>query len=604
MTQAVRSRHEIPVEETWDATNIFPSDEAWQREMEALGASFRDLSRHQGHLGDGPDALADWLDYQGELTNRAYKLYVYASMFQEVDTTDQEAARKDSMASSLFGRSMAAMAFAEPEILALGKEKVDEWIADSPRLAAYAQSLDNLFRQQAHVRSAEVEELLGLAADPFFALNNISQTLRDADLTFRPAQTEAGEEVPVVQGNREGLLTEPDRTLRRTAYESYADAHLAFKNTLTATYATAVKRDVFYARARRYKSSLEASLFASNISPEVFHSLIDTYKKHLPTWHRYWRVRRQALGYKTLHPYDVKAPLSRAVPAVTYAQAVDWISEGMRPLGDDYVNALRQGALKDRWVDIYPNQGKRSGAFSSGAPGTHPFILMSFKDDLFSMSTLAHELGHSMHSYLTWQNQPLAYSNYSLFVAEVASNFNQAMTRGYLLASNPDPEFQIAVIEEAMSNFHRYFFIMPSLARFELEAHERVERGEGLSADGLNQLMYEIFKEGYGDEVEAEVEREGVTWAQFGHLYANFYVFQYATGISAAHALAAPILEGDEEAASRYVAFLSAGSSRYPQDVLEAAGVDMRGPEAVEKTFEVLSGYVDRLESLIAARNG
>jgi len=254
-------------------------------------------------------------------------------------------------------------------------------------------------------------------------------------------------------------------------------------------------------------------------------------------------------------------------------------------------------------VDIYPNKNKRAGTFSSGGPGTHPFILMNYTDDIFSLSTLAHELGHSLHSYYTWHTQPLIYSDYSIFVAEVASNFNQALVRAHLLETNADPEFQIAVIEEAMANFHRYFFIMPTLVRFELEIHERVERGDPLTADSMIALMADLFREGFGDRVAIDEARLGSTWCQFPtHLYSNFYVYQYATGISAAHSLARGVLDGAPGAVDRYLTFLKAGSSAYPLDALAAAGVDLTSPEPVEQTFGVLSDLVDRLEALIDAR--
>jgi oligoendopeptidase F len=356
------------------------------------------------------------------------------------------------------------------------------------------------------------------------------------------------------------------------------------------------------ARARRYPSALEAAMDASNLPVAVFHNLVETFRRNLPTWHRYWRVRRQALGYDTLHSYDVKAPLTSKMPEVPFAQAIDWIGAGMRPLGDEYVAVLRRGVLEQRWVDIYPNQGKRMGAYSNGVAGTRPFILMSYNDDIFSMSTLAHELGHSMHSYYAWQTQPLVYGDYTTFVAEVASNFNQALVRAHLLETSHDPDFQIAVIEEAMSNFHRYFFVMPTLARFELEIHQRVERGEALTAETMIALMADLFQEGYGDEVEVDRERVGITWAQFStHMYSNFYVFQYATGISAAHALAAGVLAG-RGAADSYLAFLKAGGSLYPIDALKLAGVDMTSPAPVEATFATLASYVDRLSDLVGQR--
>jgi oligoendopeptidase F len=279
---------------------------------------------------------------------------------------------------------------------------------------------------------------------------------------------------------------------------------------------------------------------------------------------------------------------------------VDWVVEGMRPLGDEYVEALRKGVTRDRWVDVYPNIGKRSGAYSTGSPDTFPLILMSFNDDIYGMSTLAHELGHSLHSYFTFKTQPRVYADYSLFVAEVASNFNQALVREYLLSSNDDRDFQISVIEEAMSNFHRYFFIMPTLARFELEIHDRAWRGEALTADGMIALMADLFAEGYGDVVTDDRERTGITWAQFPtHLYANFYVYQYATGISAAHALAKGVLEQRPGAAENYLSFLRAGGSVYPLDALKMAGVDMMSTEPVERGFQEMGAMVDRLAQLL-----
>ncbi len=269
------------------------------------------------------------------------------------------------------------------------------------------------------------------------------------------------------------------------------------------------------------------------------------------------------------------------------------------PLGPEYAATVRRGCLEERWVDVYPNEGKTQGAFSWGTPDTHPFILTSFDNNVFALSTLAHELGHSMHSYLTWQTQPYVYSDYSLFVAEVASNFHQALVRAHLLETNTDPTFQINVIEEAMSNFHRYFLIMPTLARFELEMHEKVERGEGLTADSMIARMAELFGEAYGDEMHVDQERVGIVWATFGHLYSDYYVYQYATGISGAHALANRVLCEGEVAAEAYLSFLKTGSALYPLDALKLAGVDLTSPAPVEEAFTVLAGLVDRLEELV-----
>lgn len=601
MSYIVRQRDEIPMEHTWDLESIFATEEEWEEAVGQLQGRLKEIERFKGRLAEGPDTLVAFLKEAEETQRLLGKIFVYASLNYSVDTTDQAAAARNDRARALFGMMMAVVSFAEPELLAIGFAALKEWLEQDERLAPYAHYLDQLEKRQDHVRSAEVEQVLGLARDAFGTASATHGILANADLTFTPAQDSEGETYEINQGLIGKLITHSDREVRRTAWEHYADGHLAFKNSMANMLAAGVKQDVFMTRVRGYASSLEASLASNFIPVEVFHNLIETFRRHLPTWHKYWRIRRQALGLDTLREYDIKAPLATVSPEIAYRQAVDWIAAGMKPLGAEYVDALRQGALQERWIDVYPNQGKRMGAFSAGVPGTYPFIMMSYNDDLYSLSTLAHELGHSMHSYYTWQNQEvLAYCRYSLFVAEVASNFNQAMVRDYLFKSQDDPDFQIAVIEEAMSNFHRYFFIMPTLSRFELEIHQRVERGEALSADGLIDLMAGLFQEGYGDEVEMDWQRTGITWAAFHtHLYRNFYTYQYATGISAAHALAEGVLNGAPNAVDNYLAFLKAGGSLYPLDALKLAGVDMTSPEPVEQTFGVLGRLVDRLERLI-----
>jgi oligoendopeptidase F len=599
MSQTVLPRNQIAAEYTWDTASVFADDAAWEAEIARINAALPDLARFAGQLSSSPAVLLEWFQTSERLLNAAHRVYFYASMFHNTNTADQDAAAKDDRASGLVARVYTAISFAEPELLAAGIDRLRALVRDEPSLAGYAHYVDQLAQRAPHVRSAEVEELLGLVQEPFGSAESIQSILCDADLRFAPAHV-GSDMVDVAQGNINALLASPDREARRTAWESYADAHLALKNTMASCLATGVKQHVFTARARRYDSALEAALSSNYIPLEVFHNLIDTFRRHLPTWHRYWQVRRRALGYDKLHVYDIKAPLTGKMPNVSFTQAVDWIGAGMLPLGEEYVSTLRDGATEQRWVDVYPNQGKRMGAYSHGVPGTHPFILMSFTDDIFSMSTLAHELGHSMHSYYSWQNQPLTYADYSIFVAEVASNFNQALVRAHLLETNQDRDFQIAVIEEAMANFHRYFFIMPTLARFELELHERAERGDALTADSMIALMADLFAEGYGDEVAFDRDRVGITWAQFStHLYSNFYVYQYATGISAAHALAGDILAGKPGTVDSYLAFLKTGGALYPLDALKLAGVDMTTPAAVETTFATLASYVDRLEQLL-----
>jgi oligoendopeptidase F len=570
----------------------------WKDEYNLLMGKIPELSAFKGRLKEGASALADYLVAAEAVQRRVAKVYFYATMSQACDTNDQQANAMAGQAAGLMSKFAATVAFAEPEMLDIGEETLQGWAMAEARLKPYAHYFHNLFRRQAHVRSAEVEQILGMVSEPFSAMEDIPEMLANADLKFADAVGKRGDKFTVAQGTIHTLLSESDREVRRSAWENYADGYLAFKNSFAQSYTASVKRDVFFMRARGYDTALEAALFTHNVPVQVFHNLIKTYRKNLPTWHRYWQIRRKILGVDTLHPYDIWAPLTDKQPEVDYRQAVEWISKGMKPLGKEYVDTLRQGCLKERWVDIYPNDGKRQGAFSYGVPGTYPFIMMSYSDSLGAMSTLAHELGHSMHSYLTWKNQPTVYSRYSMFVAEVASNFNQALTRAYLFKNNKDKDFQIALIEEAMSNFHRYFFIMPTLARFELEVHTRIEKGQGITGDDLIEIMTDYFSEGYGDNMHVDKNRVGITWAQFGHLYVQYYTFQYATGISAAHALADGILAGKKGAADNYRKFLSAGSSLYPVDALKVAGVDMSKPTAVEKTFGVLAEMVDRLEEL------
>lgn len=603
--QPVPQRSEIDPRYTWNAPSLFASDAAWQEAFQDLETRLCELEVLRGRLGSGPDVLAQAIEVMEDLWRRAGQIMVYALMSHAVDMADQKATRMSSQAQGLSARLAAATSFIDPELLQIGRQTLQEWMGREPRLARLEHYVHDLFRQQEHVRSAEVEEVLGMAADPFSGTSATASVLINADFQFQPAIGSDGREIGLTEGTLGKILASSDRAARRTAWEHYTDEYLAHKNTLASSLATSIKQNVFLQRVRRHGSTLEAALSEQNIPVEVFHNLVATFRKHLPTWHRYWALRRKLLGVETLHPYDVWAPLSKEKRTVPYEQAVEWICEGLAPMGGAYVDIVRRGCLQDRWVDVYPNRGKRAGAFSAGRPGTFPFIMMSYNDNVLTLSTLAHELGHSMHSYLTWQNQPVIYSRYSLFVAEVASNFHQAMVRAHLLEKFADPALQIELIEEAMSNFHRYFFIMPTLARFELETHQRVERGQGLTADDMIGLMADLFAEGYGGQMEVDRDRVGITWATFGHLYVDYYVYQYATGIAGAHALVKRVLSGGPDAVEDYQRFLRAGGSMYPLDALKMAGVDLTTPEPVEIAFGVLAGMVDRLEGLVAGgRNG
>ena len=548
----ILSRDDVASQYKWNAESVFTDDAAWNQAADVFPQLVQQMALFNGRLGESSSVLLQALTAMEAAYSQLGKLVVYASVSHEVDTAAADATRMLGKAGSLNSQFGAAAAYINPQLVAIGLPRLQQWMAQEAGLRIYAHYFENLVRNQAHVRSAEVEEVLGA-----------------------------------------------DREARRSAWDNYMDRYLSFKSTLANNLNTSIQQNVFSARARRHDSTLEAALFPLNIPGVVFSNLIDTYRRFLPIWHRYWAVRRKALGVEALYPYDIWAPLSAKSPPVPFKQAVDWISAGLAPMGETYVNTLRKGALEARWIDVYPTRGKSSSQFSSGVQGTHPFIVVHYDDTLGAMSTLAHELGHSMHSYLAWQTQPPIYSDYSSFVAEVASNFHQAMVRHYLFETQKDPDFQISVIEEAMDNFHRYFFIMPTLARFELEMHQRAERGEGLSAEDMIECCADLFAEGYGSEMCYDRQRTGMTWATFGHLYMDYYVFQYATGISGANALSRRVLSGTPGAAEQYIRFLRSGSSLYALDALKLAGVDLTTPRAVEETYAILEGFISRLEELV-----
>ena len=596
MTPAL-PRSKVRKNQTWNAESVFPSPEAFDVEVESLVGSLDSIKKFQGHLGESSDTLLQAMEVIENISKRAAKVQVYATMSSAVDTGNQQGAAMNGKALSALAQVGAAMSFVDPELLSVGEANLRQWLKEDSRLGLYEHYIHDLFRRQSHVRAAEVEELLGMLRDPFGTVRSTANMLANADFQFKPARDSQSKKVELTQSTFDAILNGSDRQARHTAWENYNDKYLEYKNTLASNLAASIKQNVFNMRARKFDSSLEATLFNGNVPVEMFHNLIDIFKKNLPLWHKYWQIRRKALGVKTLNPYDVWAPLTTKRHKVPFEKAVDWISDGLEPMGKEYVNIMRKGCLEERWVDWSPNAGKRQGAFSTRVPNdTHPFILMSYTDDLGSMSTLAHELGHSMHAYYASRAQPMIYYTYPSIVSETASNFHQAMTRAHLLKTEPKKSFQIALLEEAMDNFHRYFFIMPTLARFELETHQRVEKGQPLTADAMIELMADLFSEGFGGYMNLDRQRVGITWGTFTtHLYIDYYSFQYAIGISAANAIAKRILDGKSDAAQDHINFLTVGSSKPPMDVYKVAGVDMTTTQPIEDAFAVLEEYIDRL---------
>ena len=599
MPKTLPRREDVPLEYTWDLESMYPSPEAWEEAFNNLERALPQLASLQGRLGESPASLKAYFELFERLGPEMYKLYNYAGRRFDVDTTNQANAARVSRAQGLAARFMAAIAFAEPELLALTPEAINQFMAEEPALKRYRHYFDNLMRLKPHVRSAEVEAVMAQASDALSTPANIYTVLANADLKFGDARTSKNRRVQVAQGNIDELLSSPDRTLRKSAWERFADGFLSMKNTFAEIMAGKVKATVLRARVHNYPDSLSAALAPSNIPAQVFHNVIDACNRHLDIWHRYWEVRRRALGLEKMEVCDVFAPLAKP-PRVTYKQAVRWIVEGLRPLGAAYVRAVKRGLTTERWVDVYPNLGKRDGAYSAGSYGTKPYIFMSYSEQgLSSLSTLAHEIGHSMHTLLTCQSQPFIYSEYSIFAAEVTSNFNQALVRAHLLKLDRGRDFEIAVVQEAMDNFHRYLFLMPINAQFEHWMHTTVEQGGALTADAMSAKLVELFRRGYGDTVALDEPRVGVTWMQFSHFFADYYVWQYASGISAANALADAVLSGEPGVVARYLDFLKAGSAMYPLDALKMAGIDMTQPEPLERAFQVLARFVSRLEQLV-----
>jgi oligoendopeptidase F len=599
MTTAL-PRAKVEKHQTWNAESVFPSPEAFDAEVTSLVESLVSIKKYQGHLGDSPDSFLEAMELIEAISKRAAKVQVYATMSSAVDTADQQGVAMNGKVMSALAQVGAALSFVDPELLSMGEAKLRQWLKDDSRMSLYEHYFNDLFRRQAHVRSSEVEELLGMARDPFGTVRTTANMIANADFQFKPAKNSQGKKVELTQSTFDAILNESDRKSRKTAWENYNDKYLEYKNTLASNLAASIKQNVFNMKARKFNSSLESTLFNGEVPVEMFHNLINIFKKNLPLWHKYWQIRRKALGVKSLNPYDVWAPLTTKKHVVSFEKAVDWISEGLEPMGSEYVNILRKGCLEERWVDWSPNAGKRQGAFSTRVPqDTHPFILMSYTDDIGSMSTLAHELGHSMHAYYSSRAQPMIYYTYPSIISETASNFHQAMTRAYLLKTNPKKSFQIALLEEAMDNFHRYFFIMPTLARFELGTHQRVEKGQPLTADTMIELMADLFSEGYSGYMNLDRQRVGITWGTFTtHLYIDYYSFQYAIGISAANAIAKRILNGTPNATQDHINFLKVGSSKSPMEVYKTAGVDMTTTQPIEDAFEVLGNYIDRLGEL------
>lgn len=600
--QAVKSlpkRNEIPIEETWRLEDIFPSDEAWEQEFQEVKKMLPQLADYQGRLGESADVFYEALQYQDHLSLRLDKLYTYAHMRYDQDTTNSFYQSLNDRIKGLYSEASSAMAFIVPEILAIDEAKVKSFLKEKEELKLYEHALDEINRQRPHVLSAKEEALLAQAAEVMASSSNTFGMLNNADLKFPAIIDENGEEVEVTHGRYIRFLESEDRRVRRDAFKAVYKTYGKYKNTFASTLSGAVKKDNFFARVRQYQSARQAALSSNNIPESVYDNLVETVNKNLDLLHRYVRLRKKALGLEELHMYDLYTPLVKNVKMeVTYEEAKQYLLKGLAPLGEEYVSIVKEG-LENRWVDVRENVGKRSGAYSSGAYGTNPYILLNWQDNVNNLFTLAHEFGHSVHSYYTRKTQPYPYGSYSIFVAEVASTCNEALLNDYLLKTIEEEDKRLYLLNHYLEGFRGTVFRQTMFAEFEHMVHVKAQQGEALTAESLTSMYYELNKKYFGSDVVVD-EEIGLEWARIPHFYYNYYVYQYATGFSAATALSKQILEEGEPAVQRYVEFLKAGSSDYPIEVLKKAGVDMATAKPIEEACQVFAQKLEEMEQLLS----
>jgi len=595
--QKVPRRDEIAVKDTWDLTKIYADTAAWEQDVTRLEGLLPEVAALQGTLDQGADKLLRSLTLRDEVFNILYGLYVYASHRKDSDSTDPSGQALDERAGSLVARISAALAFIEPEILAVPQATITAWLAQEPQLTIYTRELAELARQRAHIRSAEVEGILAEFGDITRASNDIFDILTNADLQFPTIQDEHAQALQISHARYGRLMENPDRRVRSDAFKAYYSSYKAIQNTLGTTLVANVRGHTLNARVRGYKSALAAALQPHDIPLDVYHNLISTVNDNLPRIHRYMGVRQRMMGLDELRVYDMYAPLvAQADITIPYQEAIETVKTAFAPLGDEYAAALDK-AFNNRWIDVYENVGKRSGAYSGGAYSTPPFILLNYQERLRDMFTLAHELGHSMHSYFTRGAQPFVYGSYTIFVAEVASTLNEALLNVHLLKTRHDPALRKHLIMQQLDDIRATIVRQTMFAEFELDIHQRTEAGQPLTADVLSKNYYDLVKRYHGPSVTLDDEI-AFEWSRIPHFYYNFYVYQYATGLSAALALSRKITAEGQPAVDRYLHFLRSGSSRSSIDLLRDAGVDMATPAPIQAAMDSFDTLLDELEAL------
>ncbi|GAB3789826.1 oligoendopeptidase F [Virgibacillus kimchii] len=598
-TKQLPKRDELPEERTWRLEDIYESDELWEKELKSLQEDVKQFSQYQGKLSESADTLYELLQLQDELSERLGKLYTYAHMRYDEDTTNSFYQDLNARAETLLTVASSEMSFITPEILEIDEKKLKTFLQEKEELKLYQKTLDEITRQRPHVLSKREEALLAEASEPMSTPSQTFSMLNNADLTFPSIKNEKGEEVDLTHGRYIGFLESEDRRVRKDAFKGMYDTYGKFINTFASTLNGNIKKDNFYAKVRNYESARQSALDNNNIPEKVYDNLVEAVNEKLPLLHKYTRLRKKILQLDDLHMYDLFTPLVKDVDMkIPYEKAQEYVLNSLSPLGDDYVNIVKEG-YENRWIDVEENKGKRSGAYSSGAYGTNPYILLNWQDNVNDMFTLAHELGHSVHSYYSRKNQPFRYGNYSIFVAEVASTANEALLNDYMLKSLDEEKQKLFILNHFLEGFRGTVFRQTMFAEFEHDIHVRAQNGEALTADKFTEIYYDLNRKYYGEDVVSD-EEIGLEWARIPHFYYNYYVYQYATGYAAATALATQILDGKEGAVEKYLEFLKAGNSEYPIEVLKKAGVDMTSKQPILDALDVFGEKLDEMEKLLS----
>lgn len=590
----IKTRNEISQEHKWKVEGIYNSIAAWEQDFSKLKEMAPTLSAYSGKLSNGKDLLA-YLNLREEIFRLSGKLSVYAHMKLDEDTGNSTYQGLKDRLDTYSSELLSFDAFFVPEILALGEDCINKSLDEVNELKIYRFFFDCILKEKPHTLTKEKEELIAFMSDSLDAPEKIFSMLSDADMKFPNIKDENGQEVELSEANYRSFLDSKDRRVRKDAFETLFGVYKNFKNTYSATLSSAMKNLVLNAKVRNYCSSLEASLKPNNIPVEVYTNLIDTINNNLNSLHRYVRLKKKLLGLEEIHMYDLYVSLiDMPEDSINFKEGLGLVREGLKPLGEEYLSILNSG-IENGWIDVYPNKNKRSGAYSTGDYDTMPYILLNYDNKLDDVSTLAHELGHSIHSYYSNKNQPYIYSNYSLFCAEVASTTNENLLINYLINKETDKNKRLYLINQEIENIRTTIFRQVMFAEFEKMAHSALEQGEALTAEDFCSMWHDLNVKYYGPDMIVD-EKVDIEWARIPHFYWNFYVYQYATGYAAAYSFATKILNNEENAVELYKDFLKSGDSNYPIEVLKNAGVDMTISKPIEDTIARFEELMDMLE--------